>query len=677
MRALPPALFLALALLPACGGDDDGAAATQALFDLQSAHDTPPTFWDLPFPSDLRLDPDGHPDLTGFYSKGDGTLGEDLRLSAEGRRGFAQVPVIYVRFDAPLAALDPADVIAADSTSPILLLDIDPDSPDQGVLAPVVATVVPPDDFAPSYLLAVAPRPGVVLRADTTYALVIRRGLGDESGAPLGVPGALAALAAGDTPDGGAGAATVYAPLWPALDRLGVPRTDVAAATVFTTGDVVGDFARMSDALVAGYSATLDNLHLDPDDGAHPDYCEIQLDLTVPQFLTGTEPWDQGGRFEIGTDDLPVMQGSRTVPAVITVPRAAMPQAGFPLLLYFHGSGGLHDQVVDASRSPAPDTDGPPGEGPAMYFARLGMGSAGSALPVNPERVPGASEQAYINLNNLGAFPYLFRQGVIEQRLFLSALTDLEIDPSVLGACTGVTLPADQTTIHFDPSQLYAGGQSMGGMYTNMFGAVDPRPRALVPTGAGGYWSLMVLASRKFAGYSGLLATTLGTNQTLSFMHPGMHTLEMAWEAAEPVVYVPHIGRRPLPGRDPRPVYEPVGDDDGYFAEPVYDAMALAYGNQEAGDQVWPTMQDALALAGLDGLVAYPVVDNRTSEGGEAYTGAVVQYQGDGIEDPHAIYRQLDQVIYQYSCFLETAIATGHPVVEAPEALGTPCAPAP
>jgi hypothetical protein len=105
----------------------------------------------------------------------------------------------------------------------------------------------------------------------------------------------------------------------------------------------------------------------------------------------------------------------------------------------------------------------------------------------------------------------------------------------------------------------------------------------------------------------------------------------------------------------------------------IYDAFALVYEHQEAGAVVWPTMQDALALDGLSGIVSYPVKQNRMNAGGGAYTGAVVQYASDGITDAHYIAFQLDQVKYQYGCFLSTLLASGAAVIPAPAALGTPC----
>jgi hypothetical protein len=84
-------------------------------------------------------------------------------------------------------------------------------------------------------------------------------------------------------------------------------------------------------------------------------------------------------------------------------------------------------------------------------------------------------------------------------------------------------------------------------------------------------------------------------------------------------------------------------------------------------------MQDALALVARDGLIAYPVSQNLVSARGDAYTGAVVQYEGDGFSDPHHIFMQLEACRYQWGCFLRTHVETGTAAIPAPASLGTPC----
>ena len=266
-----------------------------------------------------------------------------------------------------------------------------------------------------------------------------------------------------------------------------------------------------------------------------------------------------------------------------------------------------------------------------------------------------------------------FRQGVIEQRLLLDALLAVKIDPSVLAACVGPTLPAGETAFRFAEDKVVAQGQSMGGMYTNMISAVEPRIRAAVPTGAGGFWTYYVLQTTVIENAQGLLGVILNTRTELTFMHPALSVLEAGLEPADPFVHMPRVGLRPLPGAPSRPIYEPVGKGDSYFATDLYNAVALSYGHQQAGEEVWPEMQQVLSLDGLDGILPYPVKNNRMSADAKPYTGVVVQYEGDGIYDPHAIYSQLDAVKYQYGCFFSTFLSTGNATVPAPAPLGTPC----
>lgn len=658
------AVYVALFTLAACGGDD---APPGALFELDGelAGDT---FFDFPFPSDLRLDADGTAAYHGFPNKGANRIVGQLTSLADARRGFPVMSSAYFRFAEALPPRVPSELIAPSADAPILYVNIDPDSPERGELVPILAQTLQPDDTAIAFLLGIGPRPGWVLAPSTTYAVVLRR----EIAPGVASPAAIAAMAGDRTPSGARGAeiAAVYAPLWPVLDELGVDRDDVLTATVFTTGDEVALLHQRTESIRTAHDAVISNIRVDPDDGAaHTGYCELLADVSFPQFQAGVAPFQTDGQFVLDGDGVPQKQGDMVVPLVITIPNREMPAGGWPLYQFFHGSGGVSSGVVDLGKTLTVGGEPIVGEGPGFVVARHGIAAASSALPLNPERYPNASDYEYLNLLNLGAFPYTFQQGVIEQRLLLDALLELRIAPSVLGACSGPTLPAGATAHRFDPAKLTGGGQSMGGMYTNMIGAVEPRFGALVPTGAGGYWSKMILDTDLIAGARGFVGGVFATDsEQLTFLHPGLALLSVGWEIAEPMASMARLARRPLPGFTARHVYEPVGLDDVYFPTEIFDAAALAYGNRQAGAALWPQLQDALALDGLGGLDTYPVSGNVDGK-----TRVVVQFASDGIANAHYIYRQLDEVKHQYGCFLDSYMRSGTPVVPAPAALTAPC----
>jgi hypothetical protein len=681
--------YLALALfLSACSNPEStfGVAGTQVLFNLHADLADPETFYAFPSPSDLRLTEEGAPNFRGFPNKAKVDLIDDLLARADERRGFPVIPVGYFAFTAALAAQDAETVIPASVESPILLIDVDPLSPNRGQLLPTVASTLEADPFVVDHVLTVAPRPGFILAPSRTYAMVVMRSLKDADGRLLGVPAVFDELKAGRTPAGHAAAAQLYAPLWATLKTLKISLDGIAAATVFTTGDVVAEVGEQADRMMDLYSLEITGLKVKPededgDDGDHGTFCELVATVSYPQFQAGPPPFnkdsssdEQIGWFQYGADGLPIVQRQEVAPIVITLPKTVMPVGGYPLAIYYHGSGGVADQGVNRGRVTEIGGDMTKGEGPAFVLAQHGLATGMSALPVNPERLPGATDIEYINLGNVGAFPDTFRQGMIEQRLFITALQDLRIAPSAVTLCTGMpALPAGETAYRFHADKLVAMGQSMGGMYTNMIGAVEPRIQAVVPTGAGGFWTYFILKTSLIPGAEKLLGVILNTPQKLTFMHPVMNLMSTAWEPAEPIVYTPRLAERPLPGHPVRPIYQPAGEGDSYFPTILYDAMALSYNHEQAGDLVWQSMQDALALKGIDGLLPYPASQNRVSVDGVPYTGVVVQYEGDGIYDPHGIYGQLDAVKHQYGCFLESFLATGIATLPAPQPLGTAC----
>lgn len=672
----PRALVTVLALLlaasgPACSEDEGsgGAPAATIAFDPDAELDAEGAFFDFPYPSDLRLTSEGTPDLASFPDPGVPILA-GLKLGATQRKGFPVVPVGYFKLTAKPAPRDPEVVVEGGARAPLLLLDVDPASPSRGAALPVVAHTPNVDPYVPEHLLAIAARPGVVLAPGRRYAFVVTRGVGLESGGEPAAPAALAALARGETPAGASGAAMrdLYAPLWETLDTLGVARGDVVGATVFTTGDVVTDTHALGQKVLAAHSTDVAGYALEAEtSGEDSPFCHVRATITLPQFQRGAAPFDTEGLFDLDADGAPVKQRDETVGVSIALPKEPMPAGGYPLVLYFHGSGGVSRQVIDGGEDAEP-TD----RWPAAVLAKHRFAVAGAALPLSPERVPGAGAFDYVNINNMVATRDTFRQGIVESRLFLSALERARIPASVVEACSGPTLPAGEDAFRFAPAP-HAQGQSMGAMYTNLVTATDERIKLAVPTGAGGYWTYFILRTTTIPGVAGLLSLVLKTTETLTFLHPAVHVAETALEPIDPMVSVPRIGHDPLPGHPARSIYVPAGKDDSYFPEAVFDAMAVAYRHPRAGDAVWPTMDQALSLVGVGAPLGYPVKANVTSAAGAPFTSAVVQYDSPGY-DGHQIYRRLDAVMHQYGCFHETFRATGTAVLPAPAAFGAACA---
>jgi hypothetical protein len=692
-RVVRFALPLLIAVGQGCSSSSPSSNATLVLFDAGANLESTDHFFDFPWPSDLRLTSTGAPDLAGMANPTQSPIFAGLLTIAQQRPGFPVVPVAWFDFTKDLSPRVVTDVIPATPQSPILLVDVDPASKTPGKLFATVAETIAQDSYVPDGVLAVAPVPGIVLEAKHQYAFVVTTAATDVSGAKLGVAPALAAALA--PRDASEPVAKLFAVLPPALQAAGIAVSQVAAATVFTTGDVVADLSDLSTKVLQSYKVDVTGVAVDSHvlDG-NARFCELQAEVTYPQFQVGAPPYDTGGLFAIGADGLPAKQGDEKAPVTITIPKQPMPAGGFPLVVFFHGTGGLSTAIADRGTwRPETNTSAcpigqaldmwngvtgcnTPGQGPGWVMAARGFAMAASALPVNPQRWPAGQNSSlpeYLNINNVAATRDIFRQGVIEERLFFDALRRLTIDPATVSKCTGLSLPTGETAYHFRDAPLFAQGQSMGAMYANMISAVEPRIVAVVPTGSGGYWSYFILRSQFLPNIQGDLGLLLGIHGPFSHLHPAMHVVETALEPVDPIVFAPRLGHDPLPGHPVRPVYEPHGQGDSFFATEVQDAMAMAYGHKQAGAQIWPTTQQGLALEGLDGMLPYPVKNDVTSSTGAAYTGVVVQYVGDGVYDPHAIYSQLDAVKYQYGCFFQSFLATGSATVSAPADYGVAC----
>jgi acetyl esterase/lipase len=621
----------------------------------------PGAFYDQPWPMDGRVTAGGRLDVAGLPRPADHAPAEQLLALLAEQTAFSQVPLIVFRFqDAPRARGIDDGVLGGVG----FFVNVDPDHPERGRVVPAYGGTPPPDPYTPQHALVLQPVHGFVLDPDTTWAAVVLRSWGDEGGEDLGVPAALRVALREDAR---------FAELGAVLGESGVGLDDVAAATVFTTGDPVAETFALTEAARDAWTPEITDLAIDPDDGAdHARFCELHGTVRLPQFQQGTPPFDTEGTFAWDGETLPPMQREEDVPVAISLPLGEMPAGGWPVVVYNHGSGGAFDQVIDRGPTLEPGGERQVGLGPAHVLAGRGIAAVGMGQLLGESREGGESGRGYLNLLNLSAYRDTWRQGMIDTRLLIDALETLAVSPEAVAGCPGLALPDGADAHVLDVQRLMMMGQSAGGHVTMEVGALDPRVQAVTPTGAGGYWTLVMTTDPREGVPASVTGFALGTHVVPDALHPGLALLQAAWEPAEPLVYAPRLSRQPLPGHAPRDIYLPIGQDDGYFPEPIFDAMALACDVELTGPSLWPAFAERLDLGGLTARPEPPVADNRETAGA-AWTGVTNHWAPDGIVDSHSVFAQEEGIKHQYGCFFRTRYDAGVATLVAPGGESDPC----
>lgn len=662
-------------ILSACGSGYT-ERPTQVGFD-PAAND----FWAKPFPSDLRRQADGSYDLERWPAYGansplarTNTLLGDWLLTLDERvkDGFSVSGGGYFALSGPI---DPASLPgdAAASLAPgasAFLIDLGEDSPNRGQRLPIVASLrTEGDRYSPPNLLALVPPFGILKREKTRYAFVITDGVRDAAGEPLGRS---RPFHDAFTDSGDADPAVVehLRPLREALEDQGVELSSIVGATVFTTLDPVKklyDLARWAETLPAPSLAGPWRVK-----ETYPDYQVLTSTFTVPRIQSGPQPYKVHGEGQIvyGPDGQPQIQSMQAVRLVLSIPRRPQPAAGFPLMMYLHGSGGEWYEGIDRSPLPA-QKDRPPfvkGEGPAKWLARRGIAMVGFDFPIHGNRhnPPDTTGLVFYNLfGNIDATIDNFHVAVMETTILSRLLLSLRIDPALAPTLD----PGSQADLHFDPERLVGMGHSMGQSLGIPWASVDPRVKAFFVSGGGGMLPEVAVNAQEPITLRPFVegSVELPEGQHLDVDHPLLHALQTLWDYVDPVVKAPHLARDPLPGIPAKHVLMTAGVRDGYFAPGAQAALATALGLPLVGPSVEPTLPERLALGGLS-AVEYPVQGNLPN----GITGAVIHYEVP-LNLGHYVSFDLESARYQYTCFLATVGPQGAPTIASAQGLDAPC----
>jgi hypothetical protein len=496
-----------------------------------------PTFFDHPFPSDLRRE-GGVVVIAGWPNPRESPLLSQYIDFADRRLdGFSVMGGGFLRFDAPL---DPsslpqgAESISEDSS--VQLIDVDPASPSRGRRAPIYVEFRRDEGvYWPSNTLAFLPVPGYPLRPRTRYALVATRALRAEGGA-VGPSGDLTQVLGLGAPrsDAARAARDLYAPAVDEVAAAGVPPEEIVHLAVFTTNDPADELRKTAAKVPSDVEAP----SFDP---SAWDVLQTGSAFTEYEGLYGPSPDYQageipfgalgdGGGFELDADGAAVLQRTFDLRFSLTVPNVEscpMPTAGYPITLYAHGTGGSYRSYVfeGVARGLA-----------ERCIATMGVDQIFHGTRPGATDAPGGVEILFFNFNNVEAARTNGRQSAIDEvqraRLFSETRATVPASVSVTGS-----------EIRFDPDKILYFGHSQGALNGPLYLAVTDTSRGGVFSGASGNIQITFVEKTSPAPAVTDIVKTIALNlgaeeqDEVGLLYPPFALAQMVIDPVDPIAY--------------------------------------------------------------------------------------------------------------------------------------------
>ncbi len=628
-------LSVSLCLVAACDADDTTTDAGPDRTDAGSAcvqddgdpravfvlpRDGTEAFFDLPFPSDLRLNAEGGVDLTGFPNpRGNTFVARYLEAFPRRMRGFGTNGATYFRFS---RSVDPSSLPASaeaslDEGASVFLMDVDPASPDAGARHPIVVHYQDcPTRYWAAHSVALRPVYGIPLAGGRRYAAVVTRGVRAADGSEYARDADFEAVlgAGGDAEV--ARARELYAGALDVLESAGVSRDSLLAMTVFTTQEPIGELLTLRDWMIAEYPAP----HVVDDSLEVVRVAPQMTEITghygpAPIFQEGTIPYEtEGGAISLDASGAPIVQGEFDARFTLTIPGGAMPPEGYPIVLYAHGTGGDHHSFVDDET--------------AIELARRGFAAMGVDQIHHGERNPSTSDPAvlFFNFANPDAARDNNRQSALDVVQQARLVPELALPVEIVDR--------GGEPVRFDPTRIYFMGHSQGGLNGPIFLAIDDSARGGVLSAASAVITTSLVAKLQPIAIPQVVRTLLNlpgdtvadalAREGFTVEHP-IATLVQTWiEAADGSNYAHLIATAPREGFAPKSVLMTEGLRDEFAPPASIEALAASIGTP----LVEPVHQpiEALALRGI-GALAPPVTAN--AAGGLATLG-LLQFPDDG-----------------------------------------------
>ncbi|MBX3191298.1 MAG: hypothetical protein KF819_30150 [Labilithrix sp.] len=663
-------LFALIVSIAACGSDTEpgpeptpAGGGTRSLFAIPASLDAigPADFFDHPFPSDLRRDADGAAVFRGFPNPVALPLLDQYIQNTKGLvKGFSPAAATYLRFTGPIdpATLpaDPPASLASDAS--VQIVDVDPASPERGKRH-LAQTHWQRDEgvYWPASTLAVIPMLGRPLRPATRYAVVVTSRVKAEGGGTIAASDEVAEiLDLRPVTDKTRAVHDLFAPAVKELATAGVAAADIVHLTVFTTADPTAEtYAAMDDVAAAVPAPTASAWQREASDA---DYTIYEGSYgPSPNYQAGTPPFRKpvdGGGFAL-ENGRPKLQNTFDLRFALAVPNETAcppPAAGYPVVLYAHGTGGDYRSFI--------------GDGTARSLAQKCLASMGIDQILHGTR-PGApalddpqrettTQLLFFNLDNELAARTSNRQSAIDvvQQARLFTETKVKVPASVTNAAE----------IGFDPTKIMFFGHSQGGLNGPLFLAGSALARGGVLSGAGSHIGLNLLEKTKPVDVAAAFRFLVGLGDPeraaeLNVFHPVLTLVQTIIDAADPLHYGAAITRAPRTGFAPKSIYQTEGvsadgTGDTYAPPHGIELLSVAIGLPRHAPGIKPIRE--AQWCGLDDLTVTAEGVSGNLGDGQA-SGVLAQFAPRPGRDGHFVIFDLPQARAQAAGFLANLAA--------------------
>lgn len=552
---------------------DAGPETVRAVFALPRDPATH-AFFDLPWPSDVRRNPDGTLDVSEFPQPRENVLVRRYLDAIEAdTRGYSVNGGTYLRFSASVDTDTlPADALVAQlDTASVFLMNVDADSPNVGTRHPVnVSYRDEATRYWPAHCVAVLPVFGIPLEWDTTYAVVITNDVKPEAGGDYERDTDFEAILGDGTSDPDVVAArAIHAPALAALATAGVAESDILTMAVFTTSAAYNELLAGRDFLMDEYELPVADVNAWQPNASAATHVEVLGEYgPSPIFQQGDLPYmrtEDGGDFEI-VDGVPVVQGEFDVRFSLTLPpdTVPMPAEGYPIVLYAHGTGGDYRSYVR--------------NGVGAMLAEQGIAVMGVDQIHHGDRLPGGGDPSLVVFNVIN--PLSLRDNARQ-----SALDVVQQARLIDGLTVPTTVTGRAAPVTFDTSKIYFYGHSQGGVNGPLFLAIDDQAQGGVLSGAGAVFVIAVVDKTEPVDISDILSIALGlpgvgmdpfVREHMVYEHPLLALLTTWVDVADTASYAHLISTSPRAGFSPKSILHIEGTSDPFTPPPTHEALALA-----------------------------------------------------------------------------------------------------